>query len=956
MGTSSIIGKILIVFMVFVLGFFSCFGILIGGGYLAYSRLTLDGMGVDTDSLLSDDAEVDLTAMSLSQIIAEFASLKKDSLSLALLVERYGLILPKEVDDFLTDELRSMALSKVFSKDGAYKVLEEIQFGTLFGYEKADNPAYDANDPDKEPEKIWVHSDTQKRVVGVNGVIADITMAEFFTSGIPTQEIMDGLSIGELMELESKADLPIYLSDADGNLTLVEDIDPIVIWYDSDGQEVATVIGAIANRGIDDLTTEFDELLLGQVLGTVEYKGETYTYDVKRTDKEFIVLSDAESVISEIADLSIEGISGKELNDRVNNMEVASLLNYTRDPVTGKWKDSENRELNSIMAQIASSTVGTINETIDGIAFGEIADLVAVDEYGNVLDHPATYTGKITWYEKGYELGGTNNTVATGIIASLADLSVAEMSSESEITKAVKGVLVGDAMGYVKDGGVWYTDDTKSTKASNIMAILADSTVGDMNTKVGTITFAEIAGLVAVDASGNVVDDPGSYTGKLTWYEKYNGVGATGNEAASGLMAGLAHLTVDDFGNEDSVSEAVKDLTVGDAMGYHLHDGVWYSAYYGKDDARNKPITGFVKAIANDRVGDLESNAKHVTIGQIAGLIIVDDAGNAYEPEDPHEYEIYDGIWYEAYYGVDDPNNKPATGLMAGLAHLTMEDLQDSEHAKAAVGDITAGDAMGYKKVEGVWYDDNDQPLTGLVRAIADSKVKNLNEDIQATKFGTVAGLTLSGSTWMDGTATATGIIASLADLTVAQISDEKALSDAIQKVTVADAMGYTKSGSGYKDKSNNTVTGFMAVIADKPISNIQQTLDETEIGKFMGYEKVGTVWKKNGTAVDSLMQKVCSKTINGLDGLLDTLVLKDVIADYDDGIFSFVDKNTKITELGQAFEDVFTDEANGVTMGELQEKGLIAKDIVLSTTVKNMTFATFIRESNEALTGGSSS
>ncbi len=951
MGTSSIIGKILIVFMVFVLGFFSCFGILIGGGYLAYSRLTLDGMGVDTDSLLSDDAEVDLTAMSLSQIIAEFASLKKDSLSLALLVDRYGLILPEEVDDFLTDELRTMALSKVFSKDGAYEVLEEIQFGTLFGYEKADNPAYDATDPEKEPEKIWVHPDTQKRVVGVNGVISDITMAEFFTSGIPTQEIMDGLSIGELMELESKADLPIYLSDAEGNLTLVEDIDPIVIWYDSDGQEVATVIGAIANQGIDDLTSEFDELLLGQVLGTVEYKGETYTYDVKRTDKEFIVLSDAESVISEIADLSIEGLSGKELNDRVNNMEVASLLNYTRDPVTGKWKDSENRELNSIMAQIASSTVGTINETIDGIAFGEIADLVAVDEYGNVLDHPATYTGEITWYEKGYELGGTGNTVATGIIASLADLSVAEMSSESEITKAVKGVLVGDAMGYVKDGGVWYTDDTKSTKASNIMAILADSTVGDMNTKVGTITFAEIAGLVAVDASGNVVDDPGSYTGKLTWYEKYNGVGAMGNEAASGLMAGLAHLTVDDFGNEDSVSKAVKDLTVGDAMGYHLHDGVWYSEYYGKNDARNKPLTGFVKAIASDRVGDLESNAKHVTIADIAGLIAVDTSGNVIE--DPEDYA---GTikWYEKY---DTSEKILATGLMAGIAHLTMEDLQSSGAVKAAVGEITAGDAMGYKKVGTVWYDDLDQPLTGLVKAIADSKVKNLNKDIQATKFGTVAGLTLSGSTWMKGTVKATGIIASLADLTVAQISDEDALSDAIQKVTVADAMGYHLHDGvwyseyyGKNDARNEPLTDFMAVIAGKKISEIESTLDETEIGEFMGYEKDGTVWKKNGVKVDALMQKVCSKTINGLDGLLDTLVLKDVIADYDDGIFSFVDENTRVTELGDAFEDVFTDETNGVTMGELQAKGLISDDIVLSTTVKNMTFATFIRESNEAL------
>lgn len=946
MGTSSIIGKILIVFMVFVLGFFSCFGILIGGGYLAYSRLTLDGMGVDTDSLLSDDAKVDLTAMSLSQIIAEFASLKKDSLSLALLVDRYGLILPEEVDEFLTDELRTMALSKVFSKGGAYKVLETIQFGTLFGYEKADNPAYDAENPGDESKTIWVHADSQERVVGVNGVISDITLAEFFTNGIPTQEIMDGLSIGELMELESKANLPVYLSDADGNLTLVEDIDPIVIWYDSDGQEVATVIGAIANQGIDDLTTEFDELLLGQVLGTVEYKGKTYTYDVKRTDKEFIVLSDAESVISEIADLSIEGLSGKELNDRVNNMEVASLLNYTRDPVTGKWKDSENRELNSIMAQIASSTVGTINETIDGIAFGEIADLVAVDEYGNVLDHPDTYTGEITWYEKGYELGGTSNTVATGIIASLADLSIAEMSSESEITKAVKGVLVGDAMGYVKEDGVWYTDDTKSTKASNIMASLADSTVGDMNTRVGKITFAEIAGLVAVDASGKVVEDPESYTGKITWYEKYNGVGATGNEAASGLMAGLAHLTVDDFGNEDSVSEAVKDLTVGDAMGYHLYDGVWYSEYHGKNDARNKPLTGFVKAIASDRVGELESNAKHVTIADIAGLIAVDTSGNVIE--DP---ENYAGTitWYEKY---DTSEKILATGLMAGIAHLTMEDLQSSGAVKAAVGEITAGDAMGYKKVEGIWYDDDNRPLTGLVKAIADSKVKNLNKDIQATKFGTVAGLTLSGSTWMDGTVKATGIIASLADLTVAQISDEKALTKAIQGVTVADAMGYHKQGNfWYKDAAyNNKVTGFMAVIAGEKISEIESTLDETEIGEFMGYEKVGKEWKKGGVAVDALMQKVCSKTIDGLDGLLDDLQLQDVVGTRT-GLLSLVPADTEITKLDSTFETMFTskDRSVGVTILELKEKELIPTTI--NSYFDEWTFAEFMTEASKVMT-----
>lgn len=953
MGATSILGRILALVLVFILGFFACFGVLFAGGYLAYAKLTLDDLGVDTDSILSSDAPVDLTALSLAEIIEEFAALEKNSLSLDLLMTRYGLILPKEVDEFLTKELKTMALSKVFSKDGANEVMEEIYFGKLFGYERKENPAYDPANPDEdEPELIWVDPETDRRVVGVNGEISNITLAQFLKDGIPTQDILDSLTIGELMELKSKADLPIYIEDDLGDLVLVEDIDPIVIWYDRNGEEVATVIGALANQGIDDLNNEFADIELGQVLGTVEYKGEVYTYDVKRTSQECIVLTPAESVVSQIADLSIEGLSGKELNDRVNNMEVASLLDYKKDPVTGKWMDSENREVNSIMAQLAASTVGTINETIDGICFGEIAELVAVDANGDVVENPGSYTGVMTWYEKGYVKGAAGNVVATGVIASLADLSVSEMSDESALTEALKDVGVGDAMGYVKVGNTWYTDDTETTKASNIMAILADCKVGGLNERVGTITFSEIAGIEKVyylKSTGARVPESqiGNYAESqlsVVWEDK-------DGKKASGLMAGLAHLSVDDFADEDAVKNAVQDITVGDAMGYEKVDGVWYTEYDPNDTSKNR-LTGLVRAIADDRVGAMDEHAKTITIAEIADLKAVDSAGNVLEDVDA---KTYNGVWYEEYYGKNHPNNKPTTGLMAGIAHLTMEEFRDSSSVKDAVGDIKAGDAMGYKKIGQVWYDDNDRPLTGLVKAIADSPVKDLNEDIQKTQFGTVAGLTYDRGVWMDGNNPATGIVASLADLTVAQISDEQALSDAVQSVTVADAMGYVKSGNGYKDKNNATVTGFMAVIADKKISEIENTLDTTEIGEFMGYQKVGTVWKKNGVAVDALMQKVCSRTINGLDGLMDTLVLKDVVEDYDTGIFSFVDENTKVTELGDAFETVFTDEANGVTMGELQAKGLIAADINLTTkvngvTVSDMTFAEFIKVSNNAL------
>jgi hypothetical protein len=426
--------------------------------------------------------------MSLAQLIAEFSGLKGDSLSIEVLTERYGLILPEEIADFLTDDMKEMGLKELFSKDGIKELCSELYFGKLFGYEKKD-------DPGSAEKFIWVDPDTGKEIVGINGVLADITVAELLDGGLPTQKIMDELSVGDLMELEAKENLPVYVEDANGDLIPAEGIDPIVVWYNGNGEQVASIIGTLANKSVTDLTTGIEDIELGDVFGTVAYLGKSYTYDVKRTDHEFIVLTEAESIIGELSDLTIEQLSGSELTDRVNDMQISDLLGYKQDTETGVWKDSNNKELNAIMAKLADSTVGTINSTVDSLTYAEIAGLVAVDENGDVIADIENYEGEITWFEEGYVKGGESNKKADSIMVSLAELSVSQMSDSGKISDAVKEIVIGDAMGYVKDGDVWYTDNAKTEKATNIIAILADCTVGNMNNRVQTITFAEIAGL-----------------------------------------------------------------------------------------------------------------------------------------------------------------------------------------------------------------------------------------------------------------------------------------------------------------------------------------------------------------------------------------------------------------------------------------------------------------------------
>lgn len=955
MKATSVFGKILVLFLVFVLGFLSCIGALIGGGYFLYSRLTLNHLGVDTSKVLSEDAQKDLTAMSLSQLIEEFSSLKGDNLSLEMLEARYGLILPKDVAKYLNEDLKGMAFGKLFSKEGIDELLSDLYFGKLFGYERKENPDYDPSSASEEPEFIWVKSDSGERVSGINGVLADITVGNLLDGGIPTQKLMEELSVGDIMELTAKNDLPVYMKGEDDALILVEDIDPIVVWYTNNNEQVASIVGILANKHIDELATGIDDISLGDVFGTVAYNGKNYTYEVKTEDTEYILLTEAESIVSELADLTVEQLSSSELTDRVNNMQIADLLGYTKDAETGEWLDSNGNALNSIMAKIVDSTVGNINTTVDTLTYAEITGLVAVDENGDVIEDVANYEGTITWYEKGYVKGATTNKEANSIMTSLAELSVSQMSNSDKISDAVKKIVIGDAMGYVKDGDTWYTDSTKTEKATNIIAILADCTVGGMNDRVKTVTFAEIAGLEQVYyLKATNAPIPESELANYDESEIYSVWEDESGKETSGLMSGLAHLTVDDFSNSEKVTEAVKDIRVGDAMGNEKVNGIWYTKYDPSDPTKNR-LTGLIKAVADERVGDLDAKAQTVTIAEIAGLIAVDSEGNILENVDP---KTYSGVWYEEY--TDATNNKPATGLMSGLAHLTMGDIQDSEAMREAVGDIAVGDAMGYQKVAGVWYSKydeknpaNNEELTGLMKAIADSKVENLNNDMQTMKFGTVAGLTQKDGKWMDGDKEATGINAALADLTVGEMSDSAALSEAIQKVTVADAMNYTKTASGYVDKDGNPVKSFMAVIAGEKISNIQTKLDEAPIGEFMGYTKNPETgkWVKDGVEADGLMQKVCSRTMTGLDGLLGDLVIKDVIDNYDEGIFSFVDENTKITEMSDAFEELFTDAENGVTMGELEEAKLINLGVdehgnprTLSEKVKDMTFAGFMQ------------
>ena len=120
--------------LVFILGFISCVGAIVGAGFYVYSSLSLDtlkgfGVEINTDDLLDPDAEISLSAMTIQKLVEEVQYLMTigEEADLDLLIERYGLKLPEEVEGAIPDEIRGIPLAQMFSENGINAILENTE-------------------------------------------------------------------------------------------------------------------------------------------------------------------------------------------------------------------------------------------------------------------------------------------------------------------------------------------------------------------------------------------------------------------------------------------------------------------------------------------------------------------------------------------------------------------------------------------------------------------------------------------------------------------------------------------------------------------------------------------------------------------------------------------------------------------------------------------------------------
>lgn len=129
----------------------------------------------------------------------------------------------------------------------------------------------------------------------------------------------------------------------------------------------------------------------------------------------------------------------------------------------------------------------------------------------------------------------------------------------------------------------------------------------------------------------------------------------------------------------------------------------------------------------------------------------------------------------------------------------------------------------------------------------------------------------------------------------------------------IADILGYTydEEKQCWVDGEGKKITGVMSVLADCTLDNVDEKLNDAQIGDLLNYH-LGEDGKwyeydeeSNEKPVHSFMNAVAGRTISTLGGLFEDITIGDIIpADQRVGLISIISPDTKIDGISAAVND----------------------------------------------------
>ena len=297
-----------------------------------------------------------------------------------------------------------------------------------------------------------------------------------------------------------------------------------------------------------------------------------------------------------------------------------------------------------------------------------------------------------------------------------------------------------------------------------------------------------------------------------------------------------------------------------------------------------------------------------------------------------YERVCEDGVWHwrRTTGEGEDVKTESPSGWIEALAVLSLGDLADEAKLTEKIQNTPLSTALGMTEKDGVWYTDAacTEKAAPILSALAETEIGRVSVTVPTVKLGYVFGFapvyaaeddkTVVGWT-ENGQPVADGQRAALADLTVADLEDEKALTDACRHVRTGEVLGYTvdENGVWYTDAAmTEKASALMQILCPSEVELLSQTVNSTAIGRLLGYTEAP-------------------------DGTWHTEWSDDGIAENDvplSGVFALIGASTPLSGLDARVEKV----KNTETIGAYIDAGLIDPFTPEQTLALNTLYADF--------------
>ena len=735
-SANSKLTKIISLFLTFLLGFLTCAGAVFGVGYYAYTKLSynkLRELGIisgDPSQYVDPNASSPITDMTLEALIAEISSVSQseEDMTVEEFLLKYGLRLDEAFKNSLPEGVFKISFRSLFTADGIDGILTQTDAEYILGF-IPDSPLGET---------------LKKQLEGKS--LKDV---------LDFEALLNGIKIGELMGYK-----PIYKNNE------------ILRWENSNGDEVEATLKNVVELTVGELTdggfstdSLFDGLYVGDALGYTPHFGadgevEYWTELVDAKDSLGNPIDDNADGITDKIEKRITGIdngianvnlglilddsSSYDIEDAFSGIFLGELMGYTKKTdEDGYYLDVDGNKLYRVDDNgNYFSKDGTIIPKEDVDLFKK-ADYAWITENGSDV---GVIANKFSNYALSDILEGKvsfDSSEMTGGI-SIADIMEFEAKEYVVVTPAVMGkyTLLPINEGDTVPAGAtvikrWF--DSDGYVVSGVLATIADKEIDDMSDEITDLLIANVLGYYDIGEREGTMGEE-----KTVWYTFVESELVPGEitytlERASGLMLNFADLSVDDMSDNGKVSGAIKNVVVGEALGYEEVDGVW-------KDGNGEEVSGIMKNIIGLKVSEIDSRVTVMTVADVLG------------------YERVNGTWYEG--------GMPITGIMQRLADARLNELNKEVH------DLYFGDIEGYtlckEETDGtsVYF----IPLTDTERANIQSGVVGIDLYTWCSHDG-------------DGTYTkAEGITVKFANLKIDDMTNGNMLVDQLQTVTLAEA------------------------------------------------------------------------------------------------------------------------------------------------------------------------